>query len=123
MCDILLLGDDPLLLATLAEALRDEGFDVREVRSTAEMLDAGNDPLALRMAVFGLAPGSLADSQALTVELRRHSPAIPLAVLTSRPAAVPDFSQDGHDYTMVKPLMPAELCRIARCMIAVGAED
>jgi CheY-like chemotaxis protein len=87
---ILVVEDDPLIRLSIAEELRDAGFEVIEAVDADEALE-----LYEVLGPFGLVftdvrmPGTM-NGIALAGELRRRNPSMPILITTGNPDLIPD---------------------------------
>ena len=81
---VLVVDDEPLIRAVMAEALTDEGFEVTEASSGDDalnlVLDDGFDLLLTDIHMSGQL-----DGLALAAQARRVDPDLPIIVVTGRP--------------------------------------
>ncbi len=120
MTDVLLLDDDPLVLSTLAEALRDADLVVTEASTPDQALDALGLGVAPHVLVTDMHLGSSRDGRAVASEARRLYPNLPVVFITGRPDTFRDFTLDARQYLLAKPFRPSELIALVRGFGAAG---
>lgn len=87
---ILVVEDDPLIRLSIAEELRDAGFEVIEAVDADEALELYEvlGPFSLVFTDVRM-PGTI-NGIALADELRRRNPSMPILITTGNPDLVPD---------------------------------
>ena len=117
MCDVLILDDDPLVLATLAEALRDDGLDIAEARNSAEAIERlEDDAHPPRLLVTDINLGEAVDGRAVAAAARRRYPGIPVIFITGRPDTLINHPFGTAERLLAKPFRPSELVAAVRAM-------
>jgi len=109
---VLLVEDDVLISAIVADELRDYGFDVLEAGTGEEAINwlEGEPEIALLFTDINL-PGNV-DGRDLAVRARAMRPELPIVYASGRYAA---FGLDGmvtRSLFVPKPYRPAEVCAL-----------
>ncbi|HWK95978.1 MAG TPA: response regulator [Pseudolabrys sp.] len=109
---VLLVEDDVLISAIVADELRDYGFDVLEAGTGEEAISwlEGEPEIALLFTDVNL-PGNV-DGRDLAVRARAMRPELPIVYASGRYAA---FGLDGmvtRSLFVPKPYRPAEVCAL-----------
>lgn len=115
MSRLLLVDDDPVLLAARSAVLRGAGFDVVEVQSADEALAMLHDPAArsgCRLVITDhVMPG--ASGLDFVREIRRISPSLPVVVVSGFSGSEQEY--EGLDVAFLhKPCLPEELIQKVR---------
>ncbi len=115
MCDVLLLDDDALVLVTLAESLRDAGFEVGQVRSADEAADwfAHQAPPQLLVADLDLGNGE--GGREVARYARNLQPDLPIIFISGLP-----YNQHlvtAGEVLIAKPFLPARLVAAIRSKV------
>ena len=115
MCDVLLLDDDALVLVTLAESLRDAGFEVGQARSADEAADwlAHQTPPQLLVADLDLGGGE--DGREVARSARDLQPGLPIIFISGLPANRRLVT--AGDVFIAKPFLPARLVAAIRSKV------
>lgn len=123
MPEILIVADEPTVLAEVRSALEDDETYIRELRSgTAVRDDVELDPPDL--LVTDLQVGSMG-GVAICHDLRLEEsgdrqPHVPVLILLDRRADVFIARQSGAEGWLVKPIDPLRLRRAARALLDGG---
>lgn len=109
---VLLVEDDVLIAAIVADELRDHGFVVHEATSGEEAIGwlEGEPDIAILFTDINL-PGDV-DGRELAVRARAMRPDLPIVYASGRYAA---FGLDGmvtRSLFVSKPYRPAEVCAL-----------
>lgn len=108
--DILVIDDDPAILATVADILSDEGYSVRTAGNGAEGLEAVEQQrptmilLDMRMPVL--------DGWGVARALRERGLAVPLVVMTAAQDARRWGQEVGAAHTLAKPFDLVDLLTV-----------
>lgn len=112
---VLLVDDEPLVRAGLADMLRDGGHDIVEVESAREALALLDDCAAFDLVVTDhLMPGMTGG--ALAEKLRASHPQLPIVLITGYVGAESDVPD--NIITLLKPIRQAELLRTVDAALA-----
>ncbi len=113
---ILLVEDEFLIRATLAEALADEGYEVIEAGNADEALEAArtDDGIGLMLTDIQL-PGGL-DGYAVAARVRARIPNLPVIFMSGRPNTLPEAG-GAPQLLIAKPYLPSEICAAARRLL------
>ncbi len=119
MCDVLLLDDDALVLVTLAESLRDAGFEVGQARNAVEAADwlANETPPQLLVADLDLGNGK--GGRELARSARSLRPDLPIIFISGLPANQHLVTAD--ETFIAKPFLPACLVAAIRAKVTPRA--
>ena len=117
MHDMFVADDDPIVRVTLAEALRDEGFDVLEASTGAEAVSLLAEAGGARVLVTDVFLGSGPDGITLAAEALRRWPEILVIYMTARPRLLAGLKLDRRQRVLIKPFMPSYLVEVARDMM------
>ena len=115
MCDVLLLDDDALVLMTLAESLRDAGFEVGQARTAdeaADLLIHCNPP---QMLVADLDLGNGEGGREVAISARALQPDLPIIFISGLPANQRLLMAD--EVFIAKPFLPARLVAAIRSKV------
>ncbi len=115
MCDVLLLDDDALVLVTLAESLRDAGFEVGQARTADEAADwlAHRTPPQMLVADLDLGDGEGGREVALSA--RALQPELPIIFISGLPANQRLLM--ANEVFIAKPFLPARLVAAIRSKV------
>ena len=121
MCDVLLLDDDALVLVTLAESLRDAGFEVSQARTAEEAahLLADRTPPQLLVADLDLGDGD--DGRKVARSARDLQPELPIIFISGLPANQ-SLVLAGEVF-IAKPFLPARLVAAIRARVTPRADQ
>ena len=121
MCDVLLLDDDALVLVTLAESLRDAGFEVGQVRNADEAADwlAHRTPPQLLVADLDLGDGD--DGREVARCARDLQPEMPIIFISGLPAN--QRLVTAGEVFIAKPFLPARLIAAIRAKVTPRADQ
>ena len=114
--DILVIDDDPAILATVADILRDEGYAVRTAANGAEGLAAVEQQrpalilLDMRMPVL--------DGWGVTRALRERGLRVPVVVMTAAQDARRWAQEVGAAHALAKPFDIVELLGVVEQFVA-----
>ncbi len=118
MC-VLLVEDEPLISAIMAESLLDAGFEVIQASNGLDAMRIIADPqkpLSVLVTDVHLAEGM--SGLDVAREVRARWPELPVIVATGRPDALSASSRRAFDYRLIrKPYGPTELVRTIREML------
>ena len=118
MC-VLLVEDESCIRETMAEMLRDAGFQVVEAEDGTRALDfMRGAPAAPTILVTDLQmPGSVDGSQ-LAARVRGIRPDLPVVIATGRPDKLQPSWRTELGYVFVtKPYLPSQLVRLVRGLV------
>lgn len=111
---ILLVEDDFLIRMTIAEALADDGFEVREAADATEALALLRQDRAIHLMLTDIQlPGGV-DGHELARQAREILPSLPVIYTTGRPE--PLRHPTAHDLLVAKPFLPSDICAAAHRM-------
>ena len=116
MCDVMILDDDHLILVTLAEALRDEGFEVEGVRSAGEVIARMGLPRPPRVLVIDI--DEQHGRREIAAAASRARPVIRMVFTTVQPFSMAPELPATNAQLMGKPFRPSELATLMREMLA-----
>lgn len=120
MC-VLLVEDETLIRALLADALSEHGFTVQEAANGHEaeaLLDAPEIPFTLLVSDVNLPGGT--NGFAVARAFRLRYPDVPIVLVTGRPYHLMDFPERGpHDVLLMKPFTPSQIIDLARTLTAI----
>jgi two-component system, OmpR family, response regulator len=119
-CDVLVLDDDPLVLMTLTEILRDEGFEVEEARTSAEAVGQFREGGPPRVFVTDINLGESKTGLDVAAELRRDAPDLPVIFITGRPDFLADTQLDTRQRLLRKPFSMPNLVVLVRELQQAG---
>ena len=117
---ILLIDDEPMIIATLAEALRNAGFDVTASSSPSEAIEiAGRERFALAIVDYAMPELNGLETAARFVMARQ-----PFMFLSaySEPELVEQAISAGALAYVVKPVDPAQLVPTVRAAVKRARE-
>ena len=115
---VLLVEDDGVLRAVLAEALADQGMHVSDVpgpNAALDIPDAGGPPT---MLITDVNLGVAMDGFELAAAARQRWPAIRIIVMSGRPENLNGHQLHPSDRFLSKPFRGAELLQVIQEMIA-----
>jgi DNA-binding response OmpR family regulator len=115
---VLLVEDDEVLRALLAEDLKDRGIEVREaggVAAALEVFDSDPDAIAALVMDLDLGPGQ-PNGKALAQEARRRRPRLMVVFVTGYPRWMTRCGRD--EQVLTKPFPPDELEALLRKVVA-----
>jgi CheY-like chemotaxis protein len=113
---VLVVEDEFLIRVALAEALRDEGFEVLEAGSGDEALARLRQEAAIALLLTDIRlPGKL-DGIGLALEARRNAPDLPVIYLTGGSDRRIESEVAGPSAVFAKPYLPSDVCAAARRM-------
>ena len=118
MC-VLLVEDESCIRETMAEMLRDAGFQVLEAEDGTRAIDLFcGAPAAPTILVTDLQmPGGVDGSQ-LAARVRGIRPDLPVVIATGRPDKLQPSWQTELGYVFVtKPYLPSQLVRLVRGLV------
>jgi DNA-binding response OmpR family regulator len=110
--DVLLVEDDEVLRATLAEALADEGIHVTDVSGPNAALDIPDASGPPTMLITDVNLGVAMDGFALAAAARQRWPAIRIIVMSGRPENLNGHQLHPSDRFLPKPFRGGELFRV-----------
>lgn len=113
-CDVLVLDDDPLVLMTMAELLRDEGFEVEQAANSGEAIRLFQQEPSPRVLVTDLNLGERKTGADVARELRRGAPELPVVFVTGRPDLLADHVMDHRQRLLRKPVPVEKLAAVIR---------
>lgn len=114
MCDILVLDDDPLVRATLVEALSENGLKVVGAAAEVEALVTLRLATPPRVFVTDLDLGTKRNGFVVGAIARMLFPDVPIIYITGRPEAAYGHVMDARERLMQKPFRPSELMATAQ---------
>jgi CheY-like chemotaxis protein len=117
MCDMLVVEDDPILRVTLAEALRDEGFEVAEAANGTDALDILHSPRGARVLVTDVYLGSPPDGIEVAAEAMRAHEQLRVIYATGSPQRLRRHILGPKERVLTKPFMPTELVEVASALL------
>jgi signal transduction histidine kinase/ActR/RegA family two-component response regulator len=117
---VLVVDDDPLVLASTSAMIEDLGHSVVEAASTAEALEVVRSPLKIDVVISDyVMPGQ--NGADLAAQARQIRPGLPVAIATgfdsSSPAAIPSLPR------LNKPYRQHELVTLLEQLIAASEES
>jgi CheY-like chemotaxis protein len=121
MCDMLVVEDDPILRVTLAEALRDEGFEVAEAANGTDALDILHGPRAAKILVTDINLGSPPDGIEVAEEAMRRHDQLRVIYATGSPHRLRRHRLGPKERVLCKPFAPVELIEVACALM--GSEQ
>ena len=107
---VLVVEDEPLIRALVAEVLEDAGFAVTEAADGEEamaVLDGLTDPPTVLATDINLGPGT--DGIALATEARDRWPGLPVVYITGSPDRLANRRLADDERLVVKPFDPLSL--------------
>ncbi|MBE7210885.1 MAG: response regulator [Gluconacetobacter diazotrophicus] len=113
-CDVLVLDDDPLVLMTMVELLRDEGFDVAQAASSDEAFRRFREGPAPTVLVTDLNLGESRTGADVARELREEAPSLPVIFVTGRPDYLAGHTMDPRQRLLRKPVSVSTLAAVIR---------
>ena len=113
---ILIVEDEFLIRLTLAEALRDEGFQVSEAGSGEEALPLLAEESPIDLLVTDMQLGGALDGTGLAQAARRRRPALPVVFMTGRADGARQ-ARSPNDAFVAKPYVPSDISAAARRLI------
>jgi DNA-binding response OmpR family regulator len=113
---ILIVEDDFLIRATLAETLEDDGFEVLAAESGEQAVDIVRADSGINLLMTDLALAGGMNGQTLAAEIRGLVPNIPIIFMTGRPDMVAGLN-GPRDLIVSKPYMPSSLSAAARQLL------
>lgn len=120
---VLVVDDDPLVLALLRDLLRDEGYRVVAVTTEADArhaLAAFRFALVLTDAFVAVSPQGI-DSWAALERIRSAAGATPVVICSAHPRrAFAGLAARGFAAHVGKPFDIAALCALVRDLVAAG---
>lgn len=119
MCDVLLLDDDALVLVTLAESLRDAGFEVGQARSAGEAADWLESETPPQLLVADLDLGGGEDGRKVARSARDLQPDLPIIFISGLPDNQHLVAAD--EVFIAKPFLPARLVAAIRAKVTPRA--
>lgn len=119
-CDVLVLDDDPLVLVTLVELLRDEGFNVGQARSSAEAILRFNELPSPGVLVTDFNLSERKTGLDVATELRQQAPELAIVFVTGRPDLLDHHAMDVRQRLLRKPFPVAQLAMAIREMQGAG---
>jgi CheY-like chemotaxis protein len=119
---ILIAEDEFIIRLTIAEFLRDEGYDVIETANADEALDVFRAGIAVNLLFTDVRmPGSM-DGCALAQKVRAEWPATPVVLTSAFSEALLSARSVSQDFVVPKPYRPqAVLATIKALLGAAGA--
>ena len=118
MC-VLLVEDEPIIRAVMAETLQDAGFEVVEVSSGDGAIAILNNPtktFSILVTDFHM-PGHT-DGAQLAARMRSLNPDIPVIIATGRPEVVQANWRDELGYYLLrKPYLPSHLVGLVHTLL------
>ena len=117
MHDMIVLDDDPIVRVTLAEALREEGFDVAEAASGPEALALLAEVVGAGVLVTDVQLGGDPTGVSIAVQALAAWPEIRVIYVTGRPDMLDDVPLGTRARLLIKPFMPSYLVAVAQEMI------
>ncbi len=121
MCDVLLLDDDALVLVTLAESLRDAGFEVGQARSAEEAAGWLTHRTPPQMLVADLDLGGGEDGRKVACSARDLQPELPIIFISGLPANQRLVLAD--ETFIAKPFLPDRLVAAIRARVTPRADQ
>ena len=116
---VLLVDDEPLILETMAECLRDAGFEVVEAQDGVQavaFLEQSPERFSILVTDFHM-PGGL-DGAEVASRVRKGHPCLPVVIATGRPDVMRRIWHDELGYTLLrKPYMPGDLIALVRQLV------
>jgi DNA-binding response OmpR family regulator len=114
---ILIVEDDFLIRATLAETLEDDGFEVLAAETGEQAVDIirAGPGIDLMMTDLGLSGGM--NGRTLAAEVRGLRPDLPIIFMTGRPDLAAGIT-GPRDLIVAKPYMPSALSAAASKLLA-----
>ena len=116
MCDVLVLDDDPLILSTLAEALRDEGFTVEEARTAQDALDRLQTEPLPGILVTDIDLGTVLNGHDVVQRALQVAPDLPVIFITGQLETRQKHQPAQNERVVLKPFMPKTLVTLIREM-------
>lgn len=116
---ILIVEDEFLVRLTLAEALRDDGFEVVETDTAGEAMAALRDDPGITLMLTDLMLGGRTDGRALASEARLQLPDLPVLFTTGRPDALAALAGLARTRVVAKPYQAAEITRAIRLLLEI----
>ena len=113
-CDVLVLDDDPLVLVTMVELLRDEGFVVGQAQGSVEAIRQFNELPSPGVLVTDFNLSERKTGLDVATELRRQAPDLAIVFVTGRPDLLHHHAMDGRQRLLRKPFSVVELVAAIR---------
>ena len=105
---VLLLEDDHLVRATIAEGLRAEGFDVEEAASGAAALSSfERDPQRVTVLVVDVELPGENSGDNVGRQIRRHRPELPMIVTSGRVSSLIEAQRADDTHAKVEAEHPS----------------
>jgi DNA-binding response OmpR family regulator len=121
---VLIVDDEPIIRAVLAETFADAGYAVAEAEngdSAAALIDGGEIEFTLLVTDITMAGR---DGIELARLMRRRNPEVPVIYITGRPDAMDRVDRGNASVALVaKPFLPSDLVRVAKELLAGRAQE
>jgi len=117
MLEMVILDDDAIVRVTLAEALRDDGFQVAEAGSGAEAMRLLQDGGGAHVLVADIQLGGNPNGLAVASAAMRQWPGLHVVYVTGRPDALAGIQLGPRQQMLIKPFMPSYLVQLVRPMV------
>jgi DNA-binding response OmpR family regulator len=113
---ILIVEDDFLIRATLAETLEDDGFEVLAAESGEQAFDIVRAEPGIRLMMTDMALSGGMNGSTLAAAVRGLAPDMPIIFMTGRPDMAAGIA-GPRDLVIAKPYMPSSLSAAARQLL------
>ena len=120
---VLIVEDDPTVLAFLEEGLIDRGYDVLSARSGGEalsVLDSGLDDIDVLVADIRIGAGL--DGWEIARCAREISPDFPIVYITGDSASAHELEGVANSRLLQKPFGSEQLARAIEALLPTAAE-
>jgi CheY-like chemotaxis protein len=113
---ILIVEDEFLIRLTLAEALRDEGYEVLEAESGEAAL-AALEQGEVMVLLTDLQLGGGMNGRMLAETARARSPDLPVIYMSGRPDELSWAGMSPRDRVLAKPYLPSDVVGTIRALL------
>jgi CheY-like chemotaxis protein len=118
---VLIVEDEFLIRMTLAEALGDEGFDMREAETADAALPMLRADPEIRLLLTDIQLPGVLNGRTLAQQAREHAPLLPVIFMTGHPD--PNDTSSPLDVFISKPYTLNDICDAARRLTSCSASS